>query len=190
MSDRPLTAKETAYTNARIAGMGPSDAFRVAYNASRLTPARVAIAAAKVERRDSIRVVIDAANAKALQAAEVTAEDLTRELAYIAFGNLADVAPWDATGPHLIPSDQLAPHQQRLVSSIKVKRERQLRGSFEEPEMWEVEYMEIKREDRLSAIDKLLRVHGSYAPEKVDARHLVAGRVRVEVVYVDGDAGR
>jgi hypothetical protein len=49
-----LTAKQWAYIEARASGMGPSDAYRSAYNASRMSPQAVSVEAARMEKHPSV----------------------------------------------------------------------------------------------------------------------------------------
>lgn len=166
MATRALSAKQTAYLNARIEGLDPSAAYRRAYDCEGSSASTVAKNAMRLEKHTLIAPMLEQSRQQAIEAAEITAEVLVKELTNVAFGNLADVAPWDEAGPRLIPSADLTPEQQRLVTSIKVKRQRIEVGPNEAPTAWEVEYLEIKRQDPQAAIDKLMRYLGAYAPEK------------------------
>lgn len=86
---------------------------------------------------------------------QVTADKIVHELALVAFGTLDDVAPWDEDGPHLIPSKDLARDQRAMIASIKAKRERPWRGQGEDAEPWQVEHIEVKREDKMKALELL-----------------------------------
>lgn len=108
---------------------------------------------------------------------DVNAERVIRELARVAFGRLDEVAPWDEQGPRLIASSELPEHARALVASIRVKRERPLRGSGENAVPWEVETIEVKPWDKLGALEKLGKHLGLFT-DRVEA----SGELTVRVV--------
>lgn len=108
---------------------------------------------------------------------QITADRVLREYEIIAFGTLDDVAPWDEQGPHLIPSADLPREKRAMVSSIKVKREREWRGKGDNAEPWDVETMEIKPWDKLNALEKLGKHLGMWS-DKVEH----TGEMTVKVV--------
>lgn len=95
----------------------------------------------------------------------VTADRVLNELALIAFSNLDDYAEWGSAGGenfmHLTPSRELTRAQKSVIRSVKHTRKR---GKTEE------DTLEIVREDKLSALDKIMKHLGMYRPEEGTGR--------------------
>ena len=136
-------------------------------------------------RKPEIQQRIAENRAAVSQRTGVTMDRVVQELAAVGFGRLDEVAPWDESGPHLIPSDDLPEEKRALIQSVKAKREREWRGPGEAAVPWEVETIEIKLWDKLAALDKLMRHLGGYAPEKQDVA--ISGKVKIRVEYTDAD---
>ena len=109
----------------------------------------------------------------------VTVDRIVAELAIVAFGTLDEVAPWTEDGPNLIPSADLTRDQRAQIASIKVKRERPWRGKGEEAEQWQVEHVEIKREDKMKAIELLGKRLGMFT-DKVELSGPAGGAIPVQ----------
>lgn len=129
-------------------------------------------------RKPQIAALIAERQAALAESTQVSAERVIRELAAVAFGRLDEVAPWDEDGPHLIPSAKLEEGKRALVSSMKVKREREWRGKGEASEAWEVETLEIKLWDKLSALEKLGKHLGLFTEKQEQS-----GEVTFRVIY-------
>ena len=103
---RKLTAKQEAYKNNRIAGMGVSESYRAAYDVKKMSDKSVSVAANKLEQDDRIAIEIQAKTIeiqeKALERAIVTIEDVVKGLLLEATSNgegctqSARVAAWKA----------------------------------------------------------------------------------------------
>lgn len=94
------------------------------------------------------------------RAPEIAAR-VTQEIEYLAFGNLSDVVSWTDDGHlSLTASADLTQAQAALISSIKVKRSRQDKGTRRAPEPWVIEDIEIKTRDKLKALEVRGRMLG------------------------------
>jgi len=103
---RKLTAKQEAYKNNRIAGMGVSESYRAAYDVKKMSDKSVSVAANKLEQDDRIAIEIQAKTIeiqeKAIERAIVTIEDVVKGLLLEAQSNgegctqSARVAAWKA----------------------------------------------------------------------------------------------
>lgn len=80
---RALTAKQTVYRDARLSGLGPSDAYRAAYDAERMSPKAISVNAAKLEKHTSIALAITSARTATVERIERrlqrSAEDIARK---------------------------------------------------------------------------------------------------------------
>ena len=90
-----LTAKQEAYALARIAGKGPSDAYRSAYDAGKMSPAVVSVKAAELERHGNIAVAIAEARRRAEEEALGTREWALRTLREASDRSMQAGALWD-----------------------------------------------------------------------------------------------
>jgi len=101
---RKLTAKQEAYKNNRIQGMGVSAAYNEAYPDQKMTPQQVSVAANKLEHDPRIVLEMDRAKAAATERAIVTIEDVVKGLLIEAQCNgegssqSARVSAWKAIG--------------------------------------------------------------------------------------------
>lgn len=77
---RKLTAKQEAYKNNRIKGMGVSEAYNDAYPDQNMNDKAVSVAANKLEHDPRISLVIEAKKEEATERALVTVEDVVRGL--------------------------------------------------------------------------------------------------------------
>jgi len=103
---RKLTAKQEAYKNNRISGMGVSESYRAAYDVKKMSDKSVSVAANKLEQDDRIAIEIQAKTIeiqeKAIERAIVTIEDVVKGLLLEAQANgegctqSARVAAWKA----------------------------------------------------------------------------------------------
>lgn len=61
MNPKPLTPKQQLYVDARVSGLGPSDAYRKAYAAEKSSPSTCAGNAKKIEAKPQVQEAIGAA---------------------------------------------------------------------------------------------------------------------------------
>lgn len=76
----PLTSKQQDYVAARIAGSGPSEAYRIAYDASKMSVASVAKEANTLDRHPVIAPMLTQAVQVVTERAQATAIDLLNRL--------------------------------------------------------------------------------------------------------------
>ena len=73
-----VTPKQRAYADARVAGAGPSEAYRIAYSTGNMSPQAISVEAARLEKHPTVSLVIQEAERKSLEAIDVTAEAIAR----------------------------------------------------------------------------------------------------------------
>lgn len=155
--DSPLTEKQLRFCHEYAADPVTVRAYRLAYP-------NVAYSTADVEGRrlledPRIQAEIAAARVAHQRACRVTAGRTLRALAAVAFADPADLFEEDADGA-LSPKrlSQVPPATRRAVQAIKVKRRRL--KSDKDKTAWEVEEIEFKLADKMSALDKLCKYTG------------------------------
>jgi len=103
---RKLTAKQEAYKNNRIAGMGVSESYKAAYNASGMSDKAVSKEADILEKHPRIAPAIEKSKEEATDKAIVTMEMVLNGLLLEATSNgegctqSARVAAWKALSDH------------------------------------------------------------------------------------------
>jgi len=80
MMPRKLTAKQEAYKNNRIAGMGVSESYKAAYDAKSMSDNALSKEASKLEHDPRIAPEIKAKRKEATERAIVTIEDVVKGL--------------------------------------------------------------------------------------------------------------
>ena len=80
---RPLTAKQAAYRDARVSGLDPSDAYRLAYDASRMSPKAISVEAARLEKHPAVALAITSLQEKAVAVAQKQADAAVASAAWI-----------------------------------------------------------------------------------------------------------
>ncbi|MGE3705714.1 MAG: terminase small subunit [Vicinamibacterales bacterium] len=97
---------------------------------------------------------------------ELSQDGVIRELARVGFSDITNVARWDEYGVHVIPSEELTPDVSASILSVKCKRRRLVEGDRRDPDVWEVEELEVKMHPKVTALAEL-RKH--FEPEADDA---------------------
>jgi phage terminase small subunit len=77
---RKLTAKQEAYKNNRIQGMGVNESYRAAYACTVMSDKSVSAAAGKLEKDDRIAMQLVSARKEAANKALLTTEDVVKGL--------------------------------------------------------------------------------------------------------------
>lgn len=177
MSQR-LTPKQEAFCVAYLETGNAAEAYRRAYDGKGGSPNSLYVTACRLLDNPKVALRIAVLQSVAAERAVVSKQRVLAELAAVAFGNLADVAPWDEQGPHIIPSKDLPPGKLAIVQSMKAKREREWRGRGEDAEPWEVEHIEVKLNDKLRALEMLGKHLGMFVEriELTDALKREAAR--------------
>ena len=105
-----------------------------------------------------VKAAIDAGKKKLADLADITAEDIVREFARIAFFNVAEV--FDAKGK-LLPLHKLTEDQQRALSAVEA-----VRGSKGKPGM-----MKVRAHDKTVALTQLGRIRGMFVDRVEQVGH-------------------
>ena len=157
---RTLTPKQAAYRDARVSGLGPADAYRTAYDASRMSPAAIYANAHKLEKNTSIALGIAQGAVAVAERAIVSAADVTEALSHMAFVDIGDLVQWDDEGRvQFTPSRNLSKTQRAAVKKVThVRRTIPQKGA--EPIIEETVALEL--ESKKGALDSLARILGMF----------------------------
>ena len=123
---------------ARRAGYSERSADRQGYENLRKPEIAAAIAEAQQARSDRV---------------EAKADDVLRELLLVAYSDIGNVLDFSGDEVKLLPACLITPTARRTLASVKVKRH--LEGSGDDAH--EVEVIEFKLWDKMTALDKLAR---------------------------------
>ena len=108
--------------------------------------------------KPSIKAEIDTALAERAKRMEVTADQVIRELAFLAFTDFRKAVSWGPDGVTLLPSDELGDGEAAIIAEVSETRS-ETGGSIK-----------AKRYDKLKALELLGRHLGMFS-DKVDMRH-------------------
>lgn len=93
---RKLTAKQHKFVEGLISGMGQSEAYRAAYNCSRMKAETIRSKAYLLSNQDNIRAMVEAARQKAEDAAIWSRKEALAQLAKIAKADLRNFLEYHA----------------------------------------------------------------------------------------------
>lgn len=161
-ASKPLTAQQEAFCRAYIA-TPDLNATQAAIDAG-YSPRGASVRGSELLGNRKVSARIAELMAEREKRSDITADRVLNELALIAFSNLDDYAEWggDVDGGNVLrlkPSRQLTRAQKAVIKSIRHTRKR---GKTDE------DTLEIVREDKLSALDKLakhLNLYGEHGDD-------------------------
>lgn len=165
-----LKATEQTFVMAYLENDDPRVAIRKALPS--LQANVVNVRALDMMRRPLVMAAIAEKQNERIQRYEINAENILRETALVAFARMGDYVRREDDGTlsmdlSSIPEDELS---ERLAAVSEV--------TFEETEDSNgktVRKTKFKLHSKLDGLEKLIKVAGLYAPERVDARVLVGG---------------
>jgi len=157
---RTLTSKQAAYRDARVSGLGKSEAYRTAYDASRMSAAAISANAHKLEKHTAIALGIAQGAVAVAERAVVSAADVTEALANMAFVDIGDLVDWDEEGRvQFTPSRKLTRVQRSAVKKVTHVR-RTIPQKNAEPIIEETVALEL--ESKKGALDSLAKILGMF----------------------------
>lgn len=112
---QPLTARQKKFVDAYMANGGDGKAAAIAAG---YAPASAKVRASRMLDQPNVAAVITRRQNRAADAAQVTAEQVIRELAAVGFAKMTDVAEWDDQGVRAIPSSALTDEQAASIAAV------------------------------------------------------------------------
>lgn len=162
-----LKPAEQAFVLSYVLKDHPQQAILAAYPG--LQKNVINVRALDMMRRPLVQAAIAEKHKERMARFELSAENIIRETALVAFARMGDFVKRDADGTlsldlSSIPEEELS---ERLAAVSEV--------TFEETQDAEgktVRKTKFKLHSKLDGLDKLIKIAGLYAPEKIDARVL------------------
>ncbi len=145
-----LTPKQRRFVEEYLIDLNASQAARRA-GYSKKTAHRIG---AENLQKPVIQAAIKAALDAASKRAEVTVDDILRELKHISFARLTDVIHWDDDGVRVKTSEALDDSAIATVQSVRFQEVKNEYGT--------TKTIQVKQYDKLAALEKLARRLGFY----------------------------
>ena len=153
-----LTPKQQTFVLAYLETGNASEAYRRAYDASRMKPGTVEKRAAELLRHGGIAGRIEAEQTKIAERHNITVDRIIGEYAAIAFADAGDFFDWGPNGVRVIDKASLAPQQRRVVAEAS-QTVTESGGTIR-----------VKLHDKLTALDRLGKHLGMF-PDKAEVAH-------------------
>lgn len=125
----------------------------------------------------AIQAAVRAAIDKRSKRTEIKQDDVVKELARIAFGNLANVCDWSDEGVFLKDSKELPEHLTTTVNEVTAKKVTITKDGYEN----ETVNTRIKLKDPMKALDMLARHLGMFAADESEKAKTTA-RAALEAI--------
>ncbi len=172
-AERPLTPKQEAFYREYLNTGNASEAYRRAYNASRMKPRTIEQRAHELLKHSEIAARLAEQATEARRRAEdryqVSKERVIAELSRIAFARSSDFFTWGPDGVTLKESSELSDAQIAAVGEVSERP-----GQFGNT-------IRVKLHDKVAALEKLGRHVGAFKPEEEEAAETVFGRMLKEL---------
>lgn len=137
-----------------------------------------------------VREVIERLKAERRERAKVTADEVLIGISGMFRADMTQVMRWGPDGVEVFDSDSLDAGARASVQSVKVRRQRMMRGSGEDAVPWEVEDIEVRMVDRRGVADLLMR-HFGLLTERVEHSGTIGGdAAAVERLIADPEKAR
>lgn len=159
-----LTVKQEAFALAYLEVGNASEAYRRAYNAGKMTPNSIAVAASRLLNSPKVSLRVDELREEAQKRSGVTVDRILHELAIIAFSDIRDVVTWDEDSVDLTPSQELTRDQAATVREVKATK---TTTSGKDDYQQVREQREVKLYDKQRALE-LLGKHLGMFTDKVE----------------------
>lgn len=137
-----------------------------------------------------VRTLIERLKAERLERAKVTADEVLIGMSGMFRTDMGQIMRWGPNGGEVFDSEGLDTAARASVQSVKVRRQRLLKGSGEDAAPWEVEDIEVRLVDRIRIADLLMR-HLGLLTERVEHSGAIGGDVAaVERLIADPEKAR
>ncbi len=164
-----LTPDQEAFCQAYVETSNASEAYRRAFPRSQgWKPTAVWPEASRLLNSPKVSARIEELLSDARKRHDVTMDKLTAELMPIALANAGEFFEWGPDGVTVKPSDELTREQRGIVSEVS-QTVTEKGGTIR-----------VKLHDKLSAIEKLARLHGIEPPVKTEITGKGGGPIRTE----------
>lgn len=179
-----LTPKQEKFCNKYVECGNASEAYRVAYDCSKMKDETVNKRASEMLNNGEITGRVNELQSELKNKSDITKEKVLNEFASIAFSSIACIY---STWIELKELDKLTEDQKKCIKSISTKVLKKNIGTSEKPEIVDVEYVKVEFYDKIKALENIGKMIGYYAPDKVD--HTSNGD-KMQVIVVSSQSAK
>lgn len=154
MAQSNLTSKQLAFVYAYIETANASEAYRRAYDVSKMSSAAIEVEACRLLANPKVTLSIETLQAQHRKRHDVTIDRLVQELANIAYANPKDYFQWGPDGVKVKDSTELTEQQAAVVAEVS---QTVTPGGGT---------IRVKLSDKQSAIEKLAKHLGMFIDRK------------------------
>lgn len=160
-----LTIKQEKFCNKYVECGNASEAYRFAYDCSKMKEKSVNENASVMFNNAKIAARVDELKNELKNKSDITKERLLEELSKIAFSSIAHL---HNSWIERVEFDLLTNDQKACIKNISTKILKRNIGTNECPEIVDVEYVKIELYDKIKAIDSISKMLGFDAPVKLE----------------------
>ena len=179
-----LTDKQQKFVLAVVEGKTQADAYRLAYNASKMSDKTIINKASKLMARDDIRAVYNELRGKVVQRLEedciVTVEDVVKELKKVAFADIKDFLEFKTDLSVVGYEDGEVVTDYRTV--VELKESAQVDGTMiNEISISKDGTLKFKLHDKMAALEKIGKHLGMFTDKvehsgKIEMPSIIIGK--------------
>ena len=180
-----LSVKQENFCNYYLECGNASEAYRRAYSCSNMKDESINRKAVELLNNGNIATRVRELQEEQKNKSDITKEKILDELSSIAFSSIADM---HNSWIERVEFDKLTSKLKSAIKSISTKILKKNIGTSDDPEIVDVEYVKIELHDKLKAIERICKMLGWDAPEKMDVTSngssiAPPANVNVNVVY-------
>lgn len=155
---------ERVFVDAYVATDNPIKASQAVYPNLAANPSIANVRAMDMLSRPLIQAAIAERYKRLSDRFEITAENVTREIALMAFARMGDYVRITDEGEPFVDMSELTSEQMAAISEVTVEDFTEGRG----PDARQIRKVKFKLHDKGGALDKLAKIVGVYAPERLE----------------------
>lgn len=172
MNEIGVSDKQMEFCEVYLRTLNASEAFRQAYDCSKLANWQIWAQARKKLAEKGVREYINARRKDAREELVVDTQRILTELSAIAFTDITDVVEFNDSGAHVKPTSQLSLAHKKAIKKVTIKRREHEHGENTD--------IVIEMHDKQRAIDTLCKHLGIIE----SAKNLTQNNVTNNVVVV------
>lgn len=160
-----LSVKQENFCNYYIECGNASEAYRRAFSCDKMKSETINRKAIELLGDGKITARVRELQSELKKASDITKEKVLNELSNIAFSSIADM---HNTWIERKDFELLSKQEKSAIKSISTKVLKKNIGTSDSPEIVDVEYVKVELHDKLKAIERICKMFGWDAPEKVN----------------------
>lgn len=174
-----LSIKQEKFCNYYLECGNASEAYRRAYSCSNMKDESINRKAIELLNNGKIAARVKELQEEQKNKSDITKEKILEELSSIAFSSIAAMHnSWTERSEF----ENLTSRQKSAIKSISTKILKKNIGTNDDPEIVDVEYVKIELHDKLKAIERICKMFGWDAPEKLDVTSSKEEPIVIQVI--------